>query len=122
MLEGEIMSEQDAATRTDRNRRRSPRRKGARSTKVTCHQGLFGMGPNLATGLLDVSESGARLRTKAELKVGGEVEVGLLGPGHLRPVKLPGRVIWCLPTAEGDFVVGVEFQRYLSYADLQRLS
>jgi hypothetical protein len=115
------MSEQETPVRPDRNRRRSPRRKGARSTKITCHQGLFGLGSNLARGLLDVSESGARLRVHSELKPGGEVQIGLLGPGHMRPVKLEARVVWCVAAAEGDFIAGVEFQRYLSYADLQRL-
>ena len=116
------MSDQEKGTRTNENRRRSMRRKAARATKVTCHQGSFGLGPNLATGLLDVSESGARLRLKTSLKEGSEVLVAVLGPGHLRPVNCPGKVIWCLAATEGGHIVGIEFQRFLPYAELQRLS
>jgi hypothetical protein len=116
------MSQPEPDSRTIRNRRRAIRRKASRATRVTCHQGAFGLGPNLAAGLLDVSESGARLRVKAALKEGSEVQVGLLGPGHLRPLSFAARVVWCVATAEGDHVAGVEFHRYISYADLQRLS
>jgi len=116
------MREPEATTKPPSNRRRSIRRRATRTVRVTCHQGAFGLGPNLATALLDVSESGARLRLKKALETGGEVEVGLQGPGHSRPLKQIARVIWSVASADGDFVTGVEFQKYLRYADLQALS
>jgi len=79
------------------------------------------MGANIAAGVLDVSEAGARLLLKEELPVGHEFEVILDSPGS-RSVKILARVIWSVPAADGTFVVGTAFQARLSYADLHALA
>lgn len=105
-----------------RNRRLIKRRAPKRSTKVTCRKGALGLGPNLALSLLDVSETGVRLVVKEDFKVRQEVEITLLGIGHQRPLQLMGEVTWCVATADGNHCVGVKFQRFLSYTDLQQLT
>jgi hypothetical protein len=104
------------------NRRLAPRRVPRGRPKVSCYTGPCGLGPNVASSLLDVSESGARLLAREELKPGREVEVGLLGVGHLRPVVRAANVVWCVAAAGGGFCVGVRFQKALPYADLQDLT
>jgi hypothetical protein len=89
---------------------------------VTCFTGPCGFGPNVATGLLDVSETGARLLVKTGLTPGRGVELGLLGVGHLRPVVRACRVVWCVAAADGSFCVGLSFEKPLPYADLQHLT
>ena len=105
-----------------RNRRLAKRRPPKRSTKITCRKGALGIGPNLALSLLDVSETGIRLVVKEDLKVRQEVEIGLLGIGHQRPIQIMGDVVWCVPAADGNHCLGVKFQRFLSYTDLQQLT
>jgi hypothetical protein len=104
------------------NRRLSQRRHPKRSTKPYCYPNALGLGRNIALAVLDVSETGARLMVREALEPGREVEVGLEGLGHRRPVKCTGRVIWSLETAEGTYCVGIHFQRALPYADLLQLA
>jgi hypothetical protein len=88
--------------------------------KVSCRTGLD-LGPNLALTLIDVSEDGLRFVARAALKAGDEVTIGLEARGHLRPVKMQGIVVWTSPADEGMLLVGVQFQRRLSYRDLQEM-
>jgi hypothetical protein len=104
-----------------RERRGSPRRVAKGNTKVTCRRGTLGLGKNLALSLLDISESGARLRTRESLTLGQEVEVSLLPPGCVREHKVAGCIIWCVPTADGTYVAGVRFEKRLDYSALQDL-
>jgi hypothetical protein len=101
-----------------RARRRAP--KG--NTKATCRRGVLGLGPNLALAILDVSEAGIRLRVRELLEPGQEVEIGLEGLANSRPLRVPASVVWCVPTAEGDYCVGLQFDRRLTYADLHMLA
>jgi hypothetical protein len=89
--------------------------------RVSCRKGPLDLGPNLAAGLLDVSESGARLALREALRPGQEVTVGLLGPGQ-QTVRVLGVVAWALPDADGGCVAGLRFERRLSYQDLQHLT
>lgn len=114
-----LMSNQPAKPR---NRRLAMRREPKRSSKITFRKGVLGLGPNHALTMLDLSESGVRLLSKTEVKVGEDVEVGLLPPGGAREVVRKGRVIWVVPTAEGTFCVGVEFAKRLDYSALLDLS
>src|SRR5258708_40355889 len=91
------------------NRRSTLRRRARGSSKSICRKGTLGLGPNIALTLLDVSETGARLRVKEPLRVGQEVEVGLLAMGYVREFKLTGRVVWTVPDAEGGHCVGIQF-------------
>lgn len=104
-----------------KNRRRSIRRRAKSSTKITCHVGKFGLGPNVAQTLLDLSETGVRFRAKTEFDNGQEVEVELLSLSHRKPVKIPAEVVWCVRTAEGDFCVGAQFRKILQYRDLLQM-
>ena len=104
-----------------KNRRVSRRLVPRKGTKVTCQKGSLGLGPNLAVGVLDISESGVRLLLKAPLDVHQDVEVNLLGPGKGRPFKVLADVIWCVAAADGTFCVGARFQKALRFFDLQAL-
>src|SRR5207248_3275358 len=93
------------------NRRASMRRSAKRSTQVVCFANNLGLGPNISVSLLDVSESGARLRVKTALKPHQEIEINLSGIGHRQPVKILAEVVWCVAADDGTFVIGVKFLR-----------
>jgi PilZ domain len=104
------------------NRRAALRRKPKSASKVLCVTGKFGLGPNVAVSLLDVSESGIRLVLQTPVPVGQEVEIGLEAPGERRPTTIPGQVIWCVPLADGNHCIGVQFSKALKYSVLQSLT
>ena len=104
------------------NRRSSRRRPPKGSTKVRCYRGPMGLGSNVAVSALDVSESGAALVVKTAFQPGEELEVNLEGVVHRRPIKKMAVVVWCVPTSDGRFALGVRFQGALSYADLNDLT
>ena len=64
----------------------------------------------VASGVLDVSETGARLLLDKRLADGAEFEVNFEGPGS-KPVKVLANVVWTVETADGRFVTGVHFQK-----------
>jgi hypothetical protein len=107
---------------TTPNRRRQRRQKSKGSTKVTCTAGKWGLGPNLARSVLDLSSTGACLVLSAALEKGQDVEVSLQGTWQVRPLKLPAQVVWCLAAADGTWCAGIRFQRNLEYSDLQALA
>jgi PilZ domain-containing protein len=99
------------------NKRVSPRRRGV--SRVECRLGAVGQGVNCAESLVDVSELGARVILTQAIDPGRRVELRLLGWGHKSPVTRTAGVIWCTPTEEeGRFLVGVQFEQYLSYDEL----
>jgi hypothetical protein len=104
------------------NRRTSSRRRPKATSKVLCVTGKFGMGPNMAVKLLDISDKGLRLVLKVALPPGHEVEIGLQAPGDRRPTAVPGEVVWCVPMSDGNHCLGVRFTKPLKYALLQALS
>jgi hypothetical protein len=106
----------------ERNRRLSPRRTPKRTTKARGHKGALGLGPNVVESLADLSDSGARLVVKVPLTQGQEVEVHLQGQSQARPIKVPAVVVWSVPATESTWTVGVQFQKRLSYTELQELS
>jgi hypothetical protein len=99
--------------------RRSPAKAGC---KVSCRRGSMGMGPNLALAILDVSETGIRLRVREALQPRQEIEVGLEGLGHARPLRLSAQVAWCVATADDFYCIGARFQNRLTYQDLNKLA
>lgn len=101
------------------NRRSSPRRPVRPSSKVICYANSHGLGRNIALAVLDVSETGVRLRLKDAVKPGQEVQVVLLPPGHGREFKLPGVVVWCVAADDGSHLAGIRFEKALSYAVVQ---
>ncbi len=104
-----------------RNRRRALRRLARRSTKIACFRGSLGMGKNLGISLLDISETGVRLHVKAPFEEGEDLEVNLLGLVHARPIRVLCKVIWCMETKEGNFIVGAEFEKSIRYRDVLEL-
>jgi hypothetical protein len=93
-------------------RRRYPRVK--RQIKLDLHRKrlLFGRGPRSAAEIVDVSRSGARIRTRVELNEHDRV-VLVLKTKSLRPtLEFGGRVIW-VRTVKGpqgwSILAGVKF-------------
>ncbi len=104
------------------NRRNSPRRQPKRSSRALCVTGKFGFGPNVAVSLLDVSESGIRLVLKTALPRGHDVEVGLEAIGDHKPTRINGEVIWCVPMSDGNFCLGIRFDKPLKWTVLTTLT
>jgi hypothetical protein len=92
-----------------------------KSIRVECRRGSLGLGHDLTAHALDLSETGSQLVLRALLAPGEEAEVLLTGSGLGRPVKRLARVVWCLPT-DGGHVVGLRFDKTVSYADLMTLA
>jgi hypothetical protein len=101
-----------------KNGRRSRRQAPKTSIRVCCFRGLLGLGPNIAAGLLDVSQTGIRLLLSANVPVGQEIDV-VLETVASRQIKARGQVVWVVPTSDGKVCVGVAFIKPLGYADLQ---
>jgi hypothetical protein len=106
----------------DSERRNSCRRQPKQTAKITCRAGTLGLGPNIAVGFLDVSESGIQLIVKTALAPGGEVEIGLQPLGSNKPTALPARVMWSLPLADGNHCIGARFEKRLPYPFLQEIA
>ena len=104
-----------------RNLRRSRRQSPKGSTRVCCYKNAWGLGRNIAQGVLDVSETGVRLLLKAEVRVRQEVEINLEGISS-RTYKVVGDVVWVVPTADGLWCAGVSFQKPLPYLALGALA
>jgi hypothetical protein len=110
------------ASVTSGNRRACRRRQPRRTTKVSCRLGVPGVGPELATSLLDLSECGVRALLAAALDSGQKVEVGLTGLWQRQTLKLAAEVVWCLATTDGRWCVGVKFDQRLALPDLETLA
>lgn len=104
------------------NRRVAPRSKPRGYVKLECRKGSFGFGANLATVLMDVSETGARIVINQELPAKQEVEIMFTGYGMSRTVKRLANLRWQLKLEDGKFCIGVEFDKRLEYRDLQTLA
>ncbi|MBM3993398.1 MAG: PilZ domain-containing protein [Planctomycetes bacterium] len=104
------------------NRRRSERRKPRRTVKIECRKGSLGLGANLSSELLDVSDTGARLIIVDELARLDEVELIINGYGMNRPIKRMASVRWIVKMEDGRFCIGAEFQKRLEYRDWQNLA
>jgi hypothetical protein len=104
------------------NRRATPRRKPRSYVKLECRKGSLGLGPNVALTLLDVSETGARLIIRQEITLQMEVEVTLAGHGIRSSLKRLANVRWQVKLDDGNFCIGVEFQKRIGYMDWQNLA
>jgi hypothetical protein len=103
-------------------RRALPRRPAKHGTRAELRRGLMGMGPDLALALVDVSLEGARIRLKAPVCPGEQVEVALWPPGGLRSARGQAVVCWCRPAADGTAQAGVRFRQRLTANDLCKLA
>src|SRR5262245_54676513 len=98
--------------------RRSPKR----SSKITCRKGHLGLGPNIGLRMLDLSEAGVRMIVKVQLAEKDEVEIGFMAPADMREIFRKGKVVWVVPTADGEFCIGVLFEKFLPYTNVIDLS
>ena len=103
-----------------KNRRESERRSPRSTFNVECRVGAYGLGPNIAVCLLNLSETGVCLVIKEALSLKQEVEVQIRGNGSGQDVKKLANVIWTV-AEEGGHCTGFQFQGRLAYADVQRL-
>jgi hypothetical protein len=98
---------------------RAPRR----HLEVTCRRGTTGLGPNLAVGLVDVTEDRLKLRLTAPLPVVEEVEIELTPPGNGKALKLRGMVAACRPSRDGkSSVAKVRLRHRLTFRQLADLT
>jgi hypothetical protein len=111
---------QTAAETKQSNRRLAPRRKPRSYVKLECRQGSMGLGKNLAITLLDLSETGARLIIRQELPAKQEVEVVLAGMNQT--VKMLANVRWQVKLHDGNFCIGVAFQKRIPYREWMGLA
>src|SRR3954447_19621678 len=109
------------APATQRNLRRCRRQVPKGSAKALAYRNALGVGSNIATAILDVSETGARLLLKEQLREGQEFEVNFETMGS-HPIKTIATVVWTVAAADGRFVTGVRFDKALRWADLITLA
>lgn len=105
-----------------KNRRASLRKNPRTSVRVQCRRGSYGLGANLAESLLDLSQDGVRLVLKESLQPKGEVEVSFAGYGFANTIKLLGNVAWIVPLENGQFAVGIAFQKRMPFNDVMQLA
>jgi len=105
-----------------RNQRRSRRQVAKGSTRAKAYSNALGLGRNIAAGVLDVSEGGARLILTEHLAEATEFQVIFESAGVVKPVKMVAIVVWSVEAADGTFVVGTQFQKSMEYGVLQALA
>jgi hypothetical protein len=110
-----------AERRAGPDARRARRRPIKESTKVHCYGNALGLGRNIASALLDVSEAGVRLTVKIPVEVGQEVEINLHGQTGVSARHI-ARVVWAVPAEGGLFCVGCALAKPLPYATLVALA
>jgi hypothetical protein len=109
-------------TRPDhlRNRRQGMRKTPRSTVKVECRAGSSGLGKNIVAQFLDVSEGGARLVVTEALAPQKEVEVLIFGASQSKPLKRLANVCWALPLEDGNFCVGLAFQKRLLFTEVSQ--
>jgi hypothetical protein len=113
----------DKQSKTVQENRRGSRRKAPRGiVRVECRRGSFGLGANIATGLLDLSEGGVRILCREPLKVKEKVEITFQTFAILHAIKHVGHVTWALPLENGQHAAGIEFENRLPYEDFDQLA
>jgi PilZ domain len=104
------------------NRRLTSRHRPKGCTKAACRKGTLDLGKDSALCILDIGENGMRILLHEPLVKNQEVAVTLEGPNHARPLRVVGRIAWCLETVHRTFCVGIEFSKRLPYIELTRLA
>jgi hypothetical protein len=110
------------APSTGRERRTSTRRLVRTGIRVVLRAGTLGLGPDLATGLIDVSEDGLCVQVRSPLKPGSDAEIVLDKVGSSRPMKLVADVRWCAGDGSNGYRAGLRLRRRLPYKDLMDLA
>ncbi|HKB00787.1 MAG TPA: PilZ domain-containing protein [Gemmataceae bacterium] len=88
---------------------------------INFRAGTLGLGPDLAVSVIDLSEDGLCLRSKAAVSPGAEAEVSVARAGWGRPLKLLCEVRWCEEDEQGKFLVGVRYRKRMLHRDLSEL-
>jgi hypothetical protein len=103
------------------NLRRSRRQSPKSTTKVRAYRNALALGPHIAVGMLDVSETGIRLILKEPLAEKTEFALEF-EPIGCRAIKALARVVWLLPLADGNYCIGANFSKCIAYCDLAALA
>jgi hypothetical protein len=104
------------------NRRATPRKPARRSVEIHCRRGALGLGTDLASEFVDVSEGGVQLLATELLNPGDEVEIIMEGHGVRGPIRRLGEVRWVLPADDDHCRAGVRFQKLITYREVQAVS
>jgi PilZ domain len=106
-----------------RPERRLDRRRRPKSwTKAICRKGSLDLGLRINLGILDLAETGVRILASERLENDQEVTITLGTPTHIHPVRVLGRVVWCVETLDKTFCVGIRFNKRLPYPEMTKLS
>jgi hypothetical protein len=98
-------------------------RTARRHIAVVCRSGTTGLGPNLARGLVDLTEDRIKVRLNSPIPVGEDVEIELSPPGVGKPIKLRGSVATSRPSTDGkSFVSKVLLRHRLTFRQLADLT
>lgn len=93
-----------------------------KSTKAKCYFNTLGLGDNHAAGLNNVSETGACLVLKKPVELGTAITITMIGITHRRELQREAIVKWCRDGEEsGQYLVGVQFEKKLTYSELLEL-
>jgi PilZ domain len=103
-------------------RRLAGRRRPKSWTKAKCRKGSLDLGSEINLGILDLAETGVRILASERLENDQEVTITLGTPTHLRPLRVVGRVVWCVETLDNTYCVGIRFRTRLPYPDMTKLS
>jgi hypothetical protein len=104
-----------------RTTRKATRNAPRSSVKVEWRPGSSGRGKSFAAQLLEISERGLRFIVPGPVSE-DRVDISILGPSLPRPIKRFAKVVWSLALKDGAFCVGLEFQRYLSFAEFLQVA
>lgn len=104
------------------NRRVFARRPPRGKVKVTCHKGSVDVGPNLAIGLVDISETGARLTVSTPLEKGQTVAISLEGRVHVRPIRCLGTIVRSEQETQGVCHIAVLWESRLPFAEIVKMT
>ncbi|MBI3408544.1 MAG: PilZ domain-containing protein [Planctomycetes bacterium] len=105
-----------------KNRRKSSRKIPRGTVLAECRRGRLWLGVNIATGFLDLSQSGVRILSREPFKLHEEVEIVFQAFGIPAPIKRGATVIWTLPLENGHHAAGMEFEHVIAHEDIVRLS
>jgi PilZ domain len=103
-------------------RRTCPRMRARGSAWATCRRGNRDRGPDIALGLVDVSEGGVRLLLHSRVAPGEVVSISLLSRAEPVPIQRTATVRWCVEAGHGSYGAGIEFDRRLKATEVQSLS
>jgi hypothetical protein len=88
---------------------------------VECRKGSFGLGPDLISRVIDLSETGICVELKAAMEAGQEYEFLFIGLRAGKSVKRIASVIWMQPAENENTRAGLHFAIPLPYALVDQL-